>query len=318
MSKGKCDLYPEVNGEDSKLYKDLLEKLISRPLSNLIYAAYLQQGVAAQMNQKGFKVNKQGQHSAKAVIQYFDANSMKNEAGKASDIAMRIGAKDSSGNLVNFTSAKEALQKAAQSNSNTRGVVSYVVQRGNSFNIITEARDSRTQMRAAEVEKSLAMWGVIEQAFAGIGIDVNGFDFNKNLVNANNSKGFLSWLKNLEGTRDGLYSQMDIRTILAMDENSSQVQRLKKMFGTIDEVAEKIYDAFHSGTHNYTQDQLNLMHSAIYNCKKVQGLDLVSLQQQVDQVEGSTTVNSILTSDITLSEEDISKTLKELDEKYKF
>lgn len=316
MSKGKCDLYPEVNGEDSKLYKDLLEKLISRPLSNLIYAAYLQQGVAAQMNQKGFKVNKQGQHSAKAVIQYFDANSMKNEAGKASDIAMRIGAKDSSGNLVNFTSAKEALQKAAQSNSNTRGVVSYVVQRGNSFNIITEARDSRTQMRAAEVEKSLAMWGVIEQAFAGIGIDVNGFDFNKNLVNANNSKGFLSWLKNLEGTRDGLYSQMDIRTILAMDENSSQVQRLKRMFGTIDEVAEKIYDAFHSGTHNYTQDQLNLMHSAIYNCKKVQGLDLVSLQQQVDQVEGSTTVNSILTSDITLSEEDISKTLKELDEKY--
>ena len=48
-------MYPEVNGEASKLYKDLLKKIKNRPLTNLIYAAYLQQGVAAQMDSMGKK-----------------------------------------------------------------------------------------------------------------------------------------------------------------------------------------------------------------------------------------------------------------------
>ena len=69
MGKVQCDMYPEVNGEHSKLYKDLLKKIKNRPLTNLIYAAYLQQGVAAQMTNQGFRINSQGQHDANAVMQ---------------------------------------------------------------------------------------------------------------------------------------------------------------------------------------------------------------------------------------------------------
>lgn len=308
MGKVQCDMYPEVNGEASKLYKDLLKKIKNRPLTNLIYAAYLQQGVAAQMDNQGFRVNKQGQHDANAVMQYFDVNSMKIEASKVGDVARRIGARDSSGDLVDFTDAKDALQKAAQSNSTTTGVVSYVVQHGDVFNILTEAKDSRTQIRALEVEKKQAVWGVMEQAFANVGIDVNSFDFNRSLINANNGRNFLSWLENLRGTRNDLYSQKDVRTILAMDENSSQVQRLKQMFGSMDEVASKVYDAFHRGRQNYTQGQLTLMNAAMDHCKNLQGLDLVTLKQQVDQVEGNLSANS--------TEAEIQTTLEDLNQKY--
>lgn len=308
MGKVKCEMYPEVNGEDSKLYKDLLKKIKNRPLTNLIYAAYLQQGVAAQMNNQGFRVNKQGQHDATAVYQFFDVDSIKNEAGIASEIARRIGARDSSGDLVDFTDAKEALQIAAQSNATTKGVVSYVVQHGDIFNILTEAKDSRTQIRALDVEKKQAVWNVMEQAFANVGIDINNFDFNRNLVNANNGKNFMSWIENLKGTRNDLYSLKDVRTILAMDENSSQVQRLKTMFGTIDEVADKIYDAFHRGRQNYTQGQLTLMISAMDQCKTLQGLDITALRQQVDQVEGNI--------DATSSEAEVQTILEDLDKKY--
>lgn len=308
MGKVQCDMYPEVNGEASKLYRDLLKKIKNRPLTNLIYAAYLQQGVAAQMDNQGFRVNSQGQHDANAVMQYFDVNSMKIEASKVNDVAMRIGARDSSGDLVDFTDAKDALQRAAQSNSTTTGVVSYVVQHGDVFNILTEAKDSRTQIRTLEVEKKQAVWDVMEQAFANVGIDVNNFDFNRGLVNANNGRNFLSWLENLRGTRNDLYSQKDVRTILALDENSSQVQRLKTMFGTIDDVAAKVYDAFHRGRQNYTQGQLTLMNAAMDNCKNMQGLDLYSLRQQVDQVEGDTDFNS--------SEAEIQATLEDLNKKY--
>lgn len=301
-------MYPEVNGEASKLYKDLLKKIKNRPLTNLIYAAYLQQGVAAQMDNQGFRVNKQGQHDANAVMQYFDVNSMKIEASKVGDVARRIGARDSSGDLVDFTDAKDALQRAAQSNSTTKGVVSYVVRHGDIFNILTEAKDSRTQVRALQVEREQAVWGVMEQAFAGVGIDLNSFDFNRGLVNAVEGKNFLGWLENLKGTRNDLYSQKDVRTILAMDESSSQVQRLKQMFGNIDEVAAKVYDAFHRGRQNYTQGQLTLMNAAMDHCKNLQGLDLVTLKQQVDQVEGNLSVSS--------TEAEIQTILEDLNQKY--
>ena len=308
MGKVQCEMYPEVNGEASKLYKDLLKKIGNRPLTNFIYAAYLQQGVAAQMNNQGFRVNKQGQHDANAVYQFFNVNSIKTETGQISDVARRIGARNSSGDLVDFTDAKDALQRAAQSNSTTSGVVSYVVQHNDVFNILTEAKDSRTQLRALEVEKKQAVWGVMEQSFANVGIDINSFDFNRNLVNANNGKSFLEWLNNLAGTRNDLYSQKDIRTILAMDENSSQVQRLKTMFGTIDEVAAKVYDAFHSGRQNYTQGQLTLMNATMDHCKNLQGIDLTALKQQVDQVEGNLNANS--------TESGIQDTLDDLNQKY--
>lgn len=308
MGKVQCDMYPKVHGEVSKLYRDLLKKIKNRPLTNLIYAAYLQKGVAAQMDKQGLRVNSQGQHDANVVMQCFDVNSMKIEASKVNDVATRIGARDSSGDLVDFTDAKDALQRAAQSNSKTKGVVSYVVQHGDVFNILTEAKDSRTQIRTLEVEKKQAVWDVIEQAFANVGIDVNSFDFNRGLVNANNGRNFLSWLENLRGTRNDLYSQKDVRTILALDENSSQVQRLKTMFGTIDDVAAKVYDAFHRGRQNYTQGQLTLMNAAMDNCKNMQGLDLYSLRQQVDQVEGNMDFNS--------SEAEIQATLEDLNEKY--
>lgn len=308
MGKVQCDMYPEVNGEDSKLYKDLLKKIKNRPLTNLIYAAYLQQGVAAQMDNQGFRVNEQGQHDANAVYQFFDVNSMKIEAGKATDVAMRIGARNSSGDLVDFTDAKDALQRAAQSNSTTTGVVSYVVQHGDIFNILTEAKDSRTQIRALEVEKKQAVWNVMEQAFSNVNIDINSFDFNRSLVNANNGRNFMSWIENLRGTRNDLYSLKDIRTILAMDENSTQVQRLKTMFGSMDEVANKVYDAFHRGKQNYTQGQLSLMNAAIDHCKTVQDLDITALRQQVDQIEGNLDANS--------SEAKIRTTLEDLNKKY--
>lgn len=309
MAKVHCDMYPKVNGEPSKLYRDLLKRIKNRPLANLIYAAYLQQGVAAQMDNQGFRVNKQGQHDALAVMQYFDVNSMKIEASKIGDVARRIGARDSSGDLVDFTDAKDALQRAAQSNAATKGTVSYVVQHGDVFNILTEARDSRTQIRAHDVEKRQAVWGVMEQAFANAGLDINSFDFNKELVNANRGREFLGWLENIRGSiRNDLFSQKEVRTILALDENSTQVQRLKQMFGTMDDVAARVYDAFHRGRASYTQGQLTLMESAMNDCKSVPGVDVTALRQQVDQVEGGLDSNS--------REVEVQATLDDLNQKY--
>ena len=308
MSKVQCDLYPEVNGEDSKLYKDLLKKIKNRPLTNFLYACYLQEGVAAQMKDLGFKVNNQGEYDADAVYQFFDVASMKNEVGKISEIAKRSGARDSSGNLVDFTDANEALRIADQINTTSIGAIAYVVSHGDMFNVLVEAKDSRTQVRIIEVRKQQAIWKVLEHTFSNIGIDINSFDFNRRLVNATNGKNFMSWIENLKGTRNDLYSLNDVRTVLAMDENSSQVKRLKTMFGSLDEVAAKIYDAFHGGRQNYTQGQIDLMNAAMDHCKTIPGLDIVALRQQVNQAD-----NNI---ENTSPEALVQVTLEDLDQKY--
>lgn len=308
MSKVQCDLYPEVNGEDSKLYKDLLKKIKNRPLTNFLYACYLQEGVAAQMKDLGFKVNNQGEYDADAVYQFFDVASMKNEVGKISEIAKRAGARDSSGNLVDFTDANEALRIADQINTTSIGAIAYVVSHGDMFNVLVEAKDSRTQVRIVEVRKQQAIWKVLEHTFSNIGIDINSFDFNRRLVNATNGKNFMSWIENLKGTRNDLYSLNDVRTVLAMDENSSQVKRLKTMFGSLDEVAAKIYDAFHGGRQNYTQGQIDLMNAAMDHCKTIPGLDIVALRQQVNQAD-----NNI---ENTSPEALVQVTLEDLDQKY--
>lgn len=308
MSRTQCELYPEVNGEPSKLYKDLLKKTKgNRPLTNLIYAYYLQQGVEAQMNSQGYKVNRQGQHDANAVYQFFGVASMRNESSKAKSFAIQIGARKSNGDLVDFTDGKDALQIAAQANSTSDATVSYVVRHGDKFNVITEAKDSRTQIRVHEVLKQQAVWQVIEQALAAKGIDINGPNFNKNLVNPVEGDKFLSWLQNIGPVRNDLLTLADIKTLLALDENSPQVQRLKTMFGTLDDIATKMYEAFR-GVPGYTQQQKALMDSAISNCKSVQGLDIVALKQQVDQVKGSLSANS--------KEVAVQTTLEDLDNEY--
>ena len=80
MAKNKtfCTRYAkvQVNGQnkDSKLHKALLEKIPNRPVANLVYAMYLQQGVADAMDQAGHQRNTQDQHSASAVLEYFFDN----------------------------------------------------------------------------------------------------------------------------------------------------------------------------------------------------------------------------------------------------
>ena len=95
-----CELYPKVaNGSDSVLYKELLKKTNNRPLTNLIYASYLIEEVAAQMDADGKKRNKQGQHSAEDVYRWFKVSEMTNEAVDIVSISARIGSKNSSNEL---------------------------------------------------------------------------------------------------------------------------------------------------------------------------------------------------------------------------
>ena len=285
MVKNSCELYPIIKGKPSKLYKDLLKVTGNRPKANYIYAVYLQSGVAAQMDSLGYSRNDQGEHKIADVEKHLDVMSFIRESteGKVNEVSRTIGATDFSGNPIDYTNAKDALDIAQRHNSTSRGTVAAVYSKGDKFNIVVDAKNARTQLRSAQVEKQLQQWDILKQAINSIGIDIESADLNKSVYNATNAKNAIQQIHNIQLTNNKYLDRKEIKDLLVFNESSTQVQRLKQMFGTLDDVAQKIYDSYRTG--GVTSSQKALIDSTLTNCKKYNGLDVNAVLNQIDSVE---------------------------------
>lgn len=285
MSKNSCELYPIVQGKPSKLYKDLLKVTGNRPKANYIYAVYLQSGVAAQMDSLGYSRNDQGEHKIADVEKHLDVMSFIRESteGKVSEVSRTIGATDFSGNPIDYTNAKDALDIAQRHNSSSKGTVAAVYSKGDKFNIVVDVKNARTQLRSAQVEKQLQQWDILKQAINSIGIDIESADINKSVYNATNARYAVQQMHNIQLTDNKYLDRKEIKDLLVFNESSTQVQRLKQMFGTLDEVAQKIYDSYRTG--GVTSSQRTLIDATLANCKKYNGLDVNAVLNQIESVE---------------------------------
>lgn len=285
MSKNSCELYPIVQGKPSKLYKDLLKVTGNRPKANYIYAVYLQSGVAAQMDSLGYSRNDQGEHKIADVEKHLDVMSFIRESteGKVSEVSRTIGATDFSGNPIDYTNAKDALDIAQRHNSSSKGTVAAVYSKGDKFNIVVDVKNARTQLRSAQVEKQLQQWDILKQAINSISIDIESADINKSVYNATNARYAVQQMHNIQLTDNKYLDRKEIKDLLVFNESSTQVQRLKQMFGTLDEVAQKIYDSYRTG--GVTSSQRTLIDATLANCKKYNGLDVNAVLNQIESVE---------------------------------
>lgn len=307
MAKNSCELYPIIKGKPSKLYKDLLKVTGNRPKANYIYAVYLQSGVAAQMDSLGYSRNDQGEHKIADVEKHLDVMSFIRESteGKVSEVSRTIGATDFSGNPIDYTNAKDALDIAQRHNSSSKGTVAAVYSKGDKFNIVVDVKNTRTQLRSAQVEKQLQQWNILKQAINSIGVDIESADINKSVYNATNARNAIQQMHNIQLTDNKYLDRKEIKDLLVFNESSTQVQRLKQMFGTLDEVAQKIYDSYRTG--GVTPSQRALIDATLANCKKYNGLNINAVLNQIESVEqaiGNT------------EEGKIEDTIKELNKKY--
>lgn len=316
MAKNQCILIPEVNGKPSQLYKDLLKMTKNRHLTNHIYAVYLtNSGVATQMDSVGYSRDNNGEHRARDVHKMLDVAQFENVGGDVNQIARRIGAKDSRGNVVDFSDAKQALQIAEQLNATNDKVVSSVVQVNNVFNVIVEPVTSLTQIKRLRTAEQVQTWQLVEQEFKNHGIDLGRLDFARDLVNPLRAKPFIQWLNNVKASRNAMFTLKDIKMLLTMNENSpttqTQINRLKGLFGNIDEVAQKIYDAYrarHVGQ-VVTQSQQALIDATMNECKKFNNMNLADLLNSIDNLQSSLQAGSQVQA--------IENTLESLRKKYK-
>lgn len=301
-------MVPEVPGthDDSKMYVELNELTRNRPLTNLVYASYIQAGVAAQMDAAGYKRNDQGQHRARDIYAFFNVGSMKNALGiKAQSRA--VGFTDSADNLIEFD-AVDAYTKAQQFNQTNKGRVAYVVQHGDKFNVLIDEKDSRTQIREAEVNRGLVQWNTLSSELTTRGIDIDTLNqINPGLVNPGTVTDFIRNLSTYKFTPNDGMSVKDIEMLLALNPNTPIVQNmLSRGWGNMAETAQRMYDTIHSGT--ATQSNVTLVNNVLSEAKKLSKFDMPSLRSTMQQVTSSFESSDEATN--------IQKTIEELDKKY--
>lgn len=316
MSKDTCALYPEApKGGDSRVYKNLLERLGNRPLVNYIYAVYRTNNTAENMDKvvdnNGNPIyhrNVQGEHNMEDIIRYLDVDTMQSEVSKLSGIELSLGAIDTNGIRVDFTSAEDALKKADDFNDKHKGLSAIVVQHGDIFNIIVAEKNSRTHTYGDMVKKYLQTWDIYKQIFNSKGVDITAMPQELNSVFNALNIGLGQYLKNLSLITPGDLYKKDAMVLFYLNPTSQHTQNIINEFGSIEEAAQAL-DDFNHGSITLTDSRKRLLFRAINDAKNFQGIDMDAVIDQIKQVSENLYAYS--------PEQEVKEELRRLNKKYK-
>jgi hypothetical protein len=291
MAKNACTRFPEVNGQDSRLYKDLLKRTGDRPLTNAIYASYIASNMASVMSQQGFLTDSLGEHKAADVLKVIDFARMQDEMGHLSDIEKQLGAVDQNGVRVDFANAKDALEKADNFNDTHKGLVASVIKHGTGsnavYNIMLYEKNAKTLMYGVNGKTKLKVWDVYKHAFNSIGIDIENLPQELQGVFSAYNTDIAQQLLNLKNSQINFLYKEGALVLFNLSANTPAVQRAVNSLGSIDAAAQAINDINH-GNINVTPIQMRLLKNAVTEAQRFQGLDLDNLKDQVDQMTQQT------------------------------
>lgn len=328
--KGKtvCSVYAQVGDEDSKLHKELTQtSSLTRPLANAVYAMYMREGIAENMDNQGYKRNKQGQHNASDVIQYLGINEWLNNAASISTVKTNYGIIDSTGALHNFDTATEALDIADRINEEQPGLAAIATRNGDKFNVQVSPKDARTLHRSTTVKRQQQTWIAIDKAFIdGTLKAYQDWGGDIAFMNATNGKNIVYWMKNLGTTRNDLFSERELERVLFLSDNLSldnndarrdQKNRLCQKLGLNDYdyqgLAESIYN-YYKGNLSVSADTAALIDSTMHSSKEALNPDNLNIDNYTNTV--SEEVERINKDDFITPEAEAVKILDELYKEY--
>ena len=318
MAKNKtfCTRYAQVqvNGKnkDSKLHKALLEKIANRPVANLVYAMYLQQGVADAMDQAGYQRNTQGQHSASAVLEHFGFQNIVTDIADSSIRAVEVskGVRDTNNNLHNFSDPMDAYTIAKDINemTNAQGksyLAATVVRHGNEFQVLVNPISSDTNLRAREVNNSMFLWDSLKNAMGLQGVDMDALRVPfSDILNMGTS--MINYIESIAQTDNKYLTTREIQFVLTANRNSPTTQSLVNAFGgDIIATAQAVYDNYHVGA--------NPAYAGLIDRALTESKNLFSV---LDANFNSQTIDRVAAETAASPEMGIKSTLKQLNYKY--
>lgn len=263
MAKNKnnksCVLVPMIGGKASELYQGLSHKLQDRPLVNFLYSSYLVPGVADAMDAAGYKKNSQGEHTAEDVYKFLDVQTIMNDRSiSLNTVSRSLGIMDAANQPINMT-FQDAYAKAQSINNTQKGRNAFVVQNGDTFNVVLENKDSRTQIRVAEVNEQMEAWQAFKEGMSSIGIDADELAAQMpDLINPLRVTDFLYYLNSLYRVNNKDLTEKDIKVLLMTGEKLPIIQGLINRWGSLDAAAHNAYEIMQDPI-NYSQSIVNIV-----------------------------------------------------------
>lgn len=311
MSNNSCKWMPEVStsyGEEtSRLFQDLISKdglRYSRQIALRLYAAYIASNIEASMEaatkpdgSPKYQKNRQGQFNARDVVEFLNFDKAMEEITSFSEEAYKLGATDAiGGKAVDYDDAEVALNKVNNFNDTHDGLVAYVEERPNQgntvYNIVVYEKNANTVDLGITTKERLQAWDVYKQVFNSVGLDITAMPTElKDIFSAYNI-GLDAVLKTLTRTDINNMYRRDALILFNIDANSQEVKRLVNSFGSIENAAQALDDINHNITGAATAAQKTLLQRAITHAKKLNGIDIDALKQQIDDVQKTEKANS--------------------------
>lgn len=318
MAKNKtfCTRYAQVqvNGKnkDSKLHKALLEKISNRPVANLVYAMYLQQGVADAMDKKDYQRNTQGQHSASAVLEHFGFQNIVTDIADSSIRAVEIskGVRDTNGQIHNFSDPMDAYNIAKEINEMTNAqdkqyLAATVVRHGNEFQVLVNPLSSNTNLMARKVNDAIFLWNSLKNAMGLQGVDMDALRVPFSDI-LNMDTGMINYIESIAQTDNKYLTTREIQFVLTANRNSPTAQSLVNAFGgDIVATAQAVYDNYHVGA--------NPAYAGLIDRALTESKNLFSV---LDANFNSQTIDTLANAAAVSPEMAIKDTLKQLNHKY--
>lgn len=295
---GYCELVPKVTigdkSVDSYLYKDLEKRSKDRPLTNLVYSSYLQQGVASKLDQMGKKRNKQGQHTARDVWEFFDVTTMQNEKPDGIKSVEGYNVKDENGEYVvyPFSEGYKLLDAVNKYNSasegKVKGTMAILSKRENGYSIILDNRNSQTQRQVANTRRAIKILEFTKSLLKENNVDLEELLNDSNIapfIDVNNIQDFFNILDTASKTNNKYLGSKLIAMLLSLNKEDSRINVLKNTFkvNTIEELSDKIAEALNapanapivtSGRLTTINDLLDSSKKTIFKDKKYSLLDI--------------------------------------------
>ena len=295
---GYCELVPKVTigdkSVDSYLYKDLEERSKDRPLTNLVYSSYLQPEVASKLDQMGKKRNKQGQHIARDVWEFFDVTTMQNEKPDGIKSVEGYDVKDENGEYIvyPFSEGYKLLDAVNKYNSasegKVKGTMAILSKRENGYSIILDNRNSQTQRQVANTRRAIRTLEFTKSLLKENNVDLEELLNDPNVapfIDVNNIQDFFNILDTASKTNNKYLGSKLIAMLLSLNKEDSRINTLKNTFkvNTIEELSDKIAEALNapvdapivtSGRLTTINDLLDYSKKIIFKDKKHSLLDI--------------------------------------------
>lgn len=302
-----CAIVYTANGKVSQLYKQLQKRIGNRPLANLIYASYLQ--VGAQMDALGMSRDIiTDEHNVNDVMNFLHVDSLKQELIHTTDdaIAKAYNMKDSSGNLVDYTTAETAMKVADNYNQTNGSRIASVIKTGTAYNVVLSPRDSKNYEKQLTINRDLHLWEETKDAFQNVGLDINNFySFMPDMIDPSKRNDLLTYFQSLKTIPAAALTIQDIKAIFTLCSQNTVVSNYISRIGDIDTASQKAFNFF-QGTPE-TPGMASLIQNAIQS-RNNYPLDINALKTQLQQEEQNYNSSSEYFN--------ISDTLKKLNQKY--